>query len=68
MDGNLATALTSLERKIITVLDVCGGLRAENQALRERVASLEKANQTLTERIETACSRLEDLMVKLPEN
>ncbi len=67
MDESFASSLTSLERKVITVLDLCQSLRTENQALRDRVAVLEGVNLTLNEKIETTCSRLEELMTKLPE-
>ncbi len=59
--------LTALERKIEQFLAFCERLRAENQALRSRVAGLEGEREMLTVKIDTARSRLEALMQRLPE-
>ena len=59
--------LDSLEHKIEQVLSLCGQLRDENRALRGRVAELEERHQSLAARAETARSRLEALMDKLPQ-
>jgi len=66
MDEISSTALASLERKIAAMLDSHAGLRAENLALREHIATLEARNQTLNEKIDAACDRLEGLMAKIP--
>ena len=59
--------LTVLEDKIEQFLAFCQSLRAENQALRSRVAGLEDERQSLVDKIDTARARLEALMAKLPE-
>ena len=59
--------LTVLEDKIEQFLAFCQRLRAENQALRSRVAGLEVERETLVEKIESARTRLEALMHRLPE-
>lgn len=59
--------LTALEQKVEQFLAFCQSLRAENHALRSRVAGLEEERQLLVDKIETARARLEALMDKLPE-
>jgi len=59
--------LTALENKIEQFLAFCQRLRAENQALRSRVAGLEGEREMLVGKIDTARTRLESLMQKLPE-
>jgi len=59
--------LTALENKIEQFLAFCQRLRAENQALRSRVAGLEGEREMLVGKIDTARTRLEALMQKLPE-
>ncbi len=59
--------LTALEQKIEQFLAFCQSLRAENQALRSRVAGLEDERQLLVDKIDTARARLEALMLTLPE-
>ena len=59
--------LTVLEDKIEQFLAFCQSLRAENQALRSRVAGLEDERRSLVDKIDTARARLEALMAKLPE-
>ncbi len=59
--------ISSLEAKIGQVVNFCQELRAENNALRERVASLEQEKQTLAERMTMARERLETVMERLPD-
>ena len=59
--------LTALEHKVEQFLAFCQSLRAENQALRSRVAGLEDERQALVDKIDTARTRLEALMERLPE-
>ncbi|MBI3525000.1 MAG: hypothetical protein HY066_10880 [Betaproteobacteria bacterium] len=63
MKGDLA----ALEKKVEQFLAFCQGLRAENLALRGRVAGLEEERQQLVDKIATAGNRLEALMDRLPE-
>ena len=59
--------LIALERKIEQFLAFCQRLRAENQALRSRVAGLEVEREVLVDKIDTARTRLEALMQRMPE-
>jgi uncharacterized protein (TIGR02449 family) len=59
--------ISSLEAKVERVVAFCDGLRAENHALRERIAGLEQEKQALAERMTTARERIETIMEKLPE-
>lgn len=59
--------ISSLEAKVDRVIAFCDALRAENHALRERIASLEQEKHALAERMTTARERIETIMEKLPE-
>lgn len=59
--------ISSLEAKVERVIAFCDALRAENHALRERIAGLEQERQALAERMTTARERIETIMEKLPE-
>ncbi len=59
--------LFALEERIQQFVTLCQNLRSENQELRTRVAGLEVERNRLNEKIETACSRLESLMERVPE-
>ncbi len=59
--------LFALEERIEQFISLCQNLRAENQELRTRVAGLEVERGRLNEKIETACTRLESLMERIPE-
>jgi cell division protein ZapB len=63
MDGDV----TALETKLDLFLAQYKELREENRMLRERVAGLEGEKVTLTDKIQTARVRLEQLMERLPE-
>jgi cell division protein ZapB len=58
--------ISSLEAKVERVVAFCDELRAENLALRERVAGLEHEKELLAARMTTARERLETVMDKLP--
>lgn len=60
--------LHSLEEKINQTVQLCQRLRAENQQLRQQLASSENDNKLLTEKIHGARGRLEALLTKIPEN
>lgn len=62
----MSNDLGTLEKKIEQFLAFCEGLRAENRALRQRVASLEEERKTLVAKIDSARDRLEALMEKMP--
>lgn len=59
--------LFALEERIEQFITLCQNLRIENQELRTRVAGLEVERSRLNEKIETACTRLESLMERIPE-
>jgi cell division protein ZapB len=63
MDRDVA----ALENKLDQFLAHFEKVRAENRALRERMAGLEVENKALADRIQTARTRLEALMQRLPE-
>ena len=58
--------LAVLEKKLEQFLAFCDGLRAENRALRLRIAGLEEERQSLVEKIDTTRDRLESLMERIP--
>ncbi len=58
--------LIALEKKVEQFLAFCESLRAENQALRNRVLTLEEERTQLTRKIDSARDRLETLMSRLP--
>lgn len=58
--------ISSLEAKVERVAAFCEELRAENHALRERIAGLEHDKEMLAARMTTARERLETIMDKLP--
>ena len=58
--------VASLEAKVERVAEFCEELRAQNHALRERIADLEKEKADLAARMTNARERLETLMDKLP--
>ncbi len=59
--------LSALEDKIDEIVGFCQSLRAENKALRDRIAGLEEERGQLVEKIDTARARLEVLLEKLPQ-
>jgi len=59
--------LKSLEQKLSQFVELCQRLRADNQQLRQQLASAMSSNQQLTEKIGTATNRLETLLNQIPE-
>jgi cell division protein ZapB len=59
--------LKSLEQKINEVAEYCQRLRADNNQLRQQLASVLNENQRLGQKIDSATSRLENLLNQLPE-
>jgi len=59
--------LKSLEHKLSQFVELCQRLRADNQQLRQQLASAVSSNQQLTEKIGTATNRLESLLNQIPE-
>jgi uncharacterized protein (TIGR02449 family) len=58
--------ISSLEAKVERVAAFCEELRAENHALRERIADLEREKEALAARMTTARDRLETVIDRLP--
>ena len=61
------TDLKSLERKLGQFVELCQRLRADNQQLRQQLASAASDNKQLNEKIGTATNRLETLLQQIPE-
>ena len=59
--------LKSLEQKLNQFVELCQRLRADNQQLRQQLASAVSSNNKLTEKIGTATNRLESLLNQIPE-
>ena len=59
--------LKALEQKLNQFVELCQRLRADNQQLRQQLASAVSSNQQLTEKIGTATNRLETLLNQIPE-
>jgi cell division protein ZapB len=63
MEGDLK----SLEQKLGQFVELCQRLRADNQHLRQQLASAMSDNKQLNEKIGTATNRLENLLNQIPE-
>lgn len=59
--------LKSLERKLVQFVELCQRLRADNQELRQQLASAMSDNKELNDKIGTATNRLESLLQQIPE-
>ena len=59
--------LKSLEQKLGQFVELCQRLRADNQQLRQQLASAISDNRQLSEKIGTATNRLENLLQQIPE-
>lgn len=58
--------LKSLEHKINQVVELCQRLRADNQQLRQQLASVLNENRQLNDKIANATTRLEALLERIP--
>jgi cell division protein ZapB len=58
--------LKSLEDKIGQFVELCQRLRADNQELRQQLASAVSQSKRLEEKINGAAARLETLLSQLP--
>ena len=63
----MVNELNALESKIAQVASLCRALRAENAQLRQQLATAEVEKKGLTDRMDTARTRLEQLAMQLPE-
>lgn len=58
--------LTALEEKVALAVQLCQHLRAENSQLRQELANALNDNKRMNEKISTAASRLESMLLVLP--
>jgi cell division protein ZapB len=58
--------LRSLEQKISQFVELCQRLRADNQQLRQELASAVSESKRLEEKINVATARLEALLSHMP--
>jgi cell division protein ZapB len=59
--------LKALEGKLGQFVELCQRLRADNQQLRQQLASAMSDNKELSDKIGTATNRLENLLQQIPE-
>jgi cell division protein ZapB len=60
--------IKSLENKIEQFVELCQRLRADNQQLRQELASAVSQSKRLEEKINMATARLETLLSQIPED
>ena len=58
--------LKSLENKIAQFVELCQRLRADNQQLRQQLASAVSQAKRLDDKVNTATARLETLLAQMP--
>ncbi len=58
--------LRALETKINHFVEMCARLRADNQQLRQQLASAVNHSKRLEEKVASAASRLETLLGQIP--
>ena len=58
--------LKSLEDKIGQFVELCHRLRADNQQLRQQLASVTNQSKRLEDKINTAATRLQTLLSQIP--
>jgi len=60
--------LSTLEGKVAQVVALCQALRVENSQLRQQLVIAENERREMTERMEAARGRIEQLALQLPES
>jgi cell division protein ZapB len=60
--------LNTLDEKISQLVQLCHRLRRDNNELRQQLVAAQNANKHLTDKIESARTRLEALLSRLPED
>ena len=63
----MESELKSLEGKLGQFIELCQKLRADNQELRQQLASAVNESKRLEEKISSATTRLESLLSQMPE-
>ena len=63
----MTNELNALESKITQVVSLCRTLRAENSQLKQRLAKADADHKALSDLMESARQRLEQLAEQLPE-
>jgi cell division protein ZapB len=61
------TEFDSLEAKVVQIVTLCERLRAENNDLRQQLVSAQGDAKRLTEKIDGARVRIEQLVSRLPD-
>lgn len=65
--GRMDTEIGELEQKVDALLQYVATLKADNAALRTRVAALEQQNRELSGKVATAVTRVEQVLAMLPQ-
>jgi cell division protein ZapB len=60
--------LNSLDEKINQLVQLCHRLRKDNDELRQQLAAAHNESKQLSDKIENARARLENLLSRLPED
>lgn len=63
----MESQMSGLESKIRQTVDLCQRLREENRQLRQQLADAEIARRILSEKINGASERLEQLLQRVPD-
>ena len=65
---SMEAELNTLDEKITQLVQLCHRLRRDNNELRQQLVAAQNANKQLTDKIESARTRLEGLLSRLPED
>jgi cell division protein ZapB len=60
--------LQDLEGKVQALVEMCQRLRAENNQLRQQLATSQNENARLNEKVSVAAERIEALLQSIPES
>ena len=60
--------LNTLDDKLSQLVQLCHRLRNDNNELRQDLAAAQNQNKQLTDKIESARQRLENLLSRIPED
>lgn len=65
--GQVEAEFSSLEAKVAQFVNVCDRLRAENSDLRQQLVAAQNDAKRLSDKIDGARSKLENLISRLPD-